>query len=320
MCNAVCDTKKRGAWTVIQQELAERVCVPRTEGTVELYSNEEEDDDEKKYNSFVTFMFPHNLLKEYSSTVLGPQLYRGFSRCSSLSPCFSILPVLRYVGGVDVSFVKGSSLAVASLVILEYPSMQRLRVFLHHCEVTEPYIPGFLAFREVGPIIELIGNARGTLMKEGCFPQLLLVDGCGVHHPFRCGLASHLGVKLDIPTIGCAKNFMSVDGITRERMNELFTTAENKENHSEISPVVKPIIGQSGLLWGYAITPNSHVKKPIFVSPGHRIGYAEATALVLSMCKHRVPEPIRAADSTSRECIRLMTVQSNSLESENVRN
>ncbi|KAH9582123.1 Endonuclease V [Trypanosoma melophagium] len=302
------DAIKREAWTVLQQEVAQLVCVPRTEGTVERYTTE----GEEISISPVPFMLPYNLLREYSSTVLGPQLYQDFNRCSNLSVSSSFLPVLRYVGGLDISFVKGSSLAVACLVVLEYPSMRQIRVFLHHCEVTEPYIPGFLAFREAGPIMELIENVRSTLLEEGCFPQLFLVDGCGVHHPLRCGLASHLGVLLDVPTIGCAKNLIYVDGITREATNQLFTTSENDSHHTEMGPIVKPIIGQSGLLWGYAATPNSDVKKPIFVSPGHRIGYAEATALVLSMCKHRVPEPIRAADSAARECIRLMTVQSNS--------
>ncbi|KEG13376.1 putative endonuclease V [Trypanosoma grayi] len=299
----VADVAQREAWTAVQAALARRVCVPRTHGMVEQYSTSTEGG----ISSLPSFLLPSEILRDFAATVLGPLLRRDAEHQMTLAPPHS-LPLLQYVGGVDISFVKDSNLAVACLVVLKYPSMERCHTILHNCEVTEPYIPGFLAFREVPPLVELWNKAQPELRDAACVPQLLFVDGCGVHHPLRCGLASHLGVLLDVPSVGCAKNFLAVDGVTREAMNALFAVELQSDEGAEDKPCIKPIIGKSGMMWGYAATPNRKVKKPIFISPGHRIGYAEAAALVLSTCKHRVPEPIRAADLVSREYIRLMAL------------
>ncbi|ESL06283.1 endonuclease V [Trypanosoma rangeli SC58] len=301
--------RKREMWANAQEQLATRVCVPRTVGILEHYTKGETE----KGDSFTpSFALPQILLDEFDvSTLLGPQLQRDAEhRKTALS--LPLMP-LRYVGGVDISYVRGTNLAVACLVIMEYPAMRVCRTIFHQCEVTEPYIPGFLAFREVAPLVELIKKVKGESCEEetSVYPQLLLVDGCGVQHPLRCGLASHVGVILDIPTIGCAKNFMAVDGMTRESMHLLFETSADDAHGAKkesLAPLVKPMIGRSGALWGYAATPNPSVRNPIFVSPGHLVGYAEAAALVLSMCKHRVPEPIRVADLSSRDYIRRMNL------------
>ncbi|KAF8291473.1 putative endonuclease V [Trypanosoma cruzi] len=300
--------KKREMWEDVQRQLAGLVCVPHILESLEQCTEE----DMKEVIFFTpTFALPQGLLDEfYASAVLGPQLRREAESRKLALP--SSLSPLRYVGGVDVSFLKGTNLAVACLVVMEYPNMRRCRTVYHQCEVTEPYIPGFLAFREVVPLVELMNKLRDGNCAEdmSVYPQLLLVDGCGVQHPLRCGLASHLGVVLDIPTVGCAKNFMAVDGMTRKSMQRLFEANDEDGGGAKtrtMAPFVKSMVGQSGALWGYAATPNAGVKKPIFISPGHRVGYAEAAALVLSMCKHRVPEPIRAADFSSREYIRRMT-------------
>ncbi|RNF07530.1 endonuclease V [Trypanosoma conorhini] len=302
--------EKRVLWASVQQQLAARVCVPRTVGMLEQYT----EGDAEEANSFTpTFALPQSLLDEFdATTVLGPQLRRDAERRKTA--LLSSLWPLRYVGGVDISFMKGTTLAVACLVIMEYPTLRLCHTYFHQCEVTEPYIPGFLAFREVGPLVELINKVRGESCEEetgSLYPQLLLVDGCGVQHPLRCGLASHLGVTLDLPTIGCAKSFMAVDGMTRESMHLLFAANDDGACGATTTsaPLVKPMIGRSGALWGYAATTNPGVRKPIFISPGHRVGYAEAAALVLSMCRHRVPEPIRAADLSSRDYVRRMNLK-----------
>jgi endonuclease V len=133
-----------------------------------------------------------------------------------------------------------------------------------------------------------------------------------VHHPRRCGLATHLGVTLDIPTIGCSKKMLQVDGICREKVEEAFlrdaaASASASAGGVTTLPYVLPLVGATSpaQLYGYAVHGHlNSVKKCIFVSPGHCVGFAVATALVVTMLKHRIPEPIRAADLGSRALIR----------------
>ncbi|KAK7199949.1 endonuclease V [Novymonas esmeraldas] len=217
------------------------------------------------------------------------------------------LPALVYVGGIDISFVRGTSDGVACLTILRYPSMELVGTYMHRCALREPYLSGFLAFREVQPVCELWESVRAELLVTQTLPQLLLVDGNGVQHPRRCGLATHLGVVLGIPTIGCTKKLLQVDGLTRETVEAaLDATTVSPAAHSP-TPHLVPLLGATPprQLYGYAIHGvHNSVRKCIYVSPGHCIGYAAATALVLTMLRHRIPEPIRAADLSSRAYIR----------------
>ncbi|CCW66936.1 unnamed protein product [Phytomonas sp. Hart1] len=259
----------------------------------------------------------------------------------------SHLSPLKIVGGVDISTIAGTPYGVACLTIHAFPSLDLLGKFLHHCELKEPYISCFLAFREVQPIIELFDRVRGALEEKGWMPQLLLVDGCGVNHPRRCGLASHLGVLLNLPTIGCSKNMLSVGGLSREDVESYFRTVAGespsgnaqsegdggakRRTHSasfssslvaRMLPPLHPILVKSSLfpsfsssvssddvaLVGYAVQTSKSSKRCIFVSPGNEVGYATSVGLVLRMCRHRVPEPIRTADLLSRDYIRSMNL------------
>ena len=208
------------------------------------------------------------------------------------------LPPLTMVAGVDISFVKDTTLAVASVVVLSYPQLKVLHTEMQHVEMTIPYIPGYLAFREVplvAPLIERIKKDHPQYT-----PQLLLVDGNGVHHPRGCGFATHLGQMVDIPAIGCAKNMLVVDGIGRDEvcaaLHSLTTSTASK---------VMPLVGTSGALWGFAALTGNSITKPIFISPGYKIGFGSALLLAMAMSvSFRVPEPIRQADLLSREYIR----------------
>ncbi|KPA80193.1 putative endonuclease V [Leptomonas pyrrhocoris] len=230
---------------------------------------------------------------------------------SSLSSS-SVLPALTCIGGVDISFIPNTNDGIACLVILRYPSLELVKTYMHRCTLREPYISTFLAFREIEPIRELFEKVRDELTAMHTMPQLLVVDGNGVHHPRRCGLATHLGVTLDIPTIGCSKKVLQMDGISREAVEAAFlkdavVDASMSPLPTSTPPCVLPLVGTSSpaQLYGYAV--HSHlnsVKKSIFVSPGHCVGFAVATALIVTMLRHRIPEPVRAADLGSRAFIR----------------
>ncbi|KPI88595.1 putative endonuclease V [Leptomonas seymouri] len=236
------------------------------------------------------------------------------SALESLSPASlaGALPELKYIGGVDISFVPGTDDGIACIAILRYPSLEVVKTYMHRCTLREPYISTYLAFREIQPVCELFDEVRVELEATHTMPQLLVVDGNGVHHPRRCGLATHLGVELDIPTIGCSKNILQMDGITRESVEAAFlknvaVAAATPSPPTSKLQLVLPLVGASTpvQLYGYAVhSPLSKGKKSIFVSPGHGVGFAVATALIVTMLRYRIPEPIRAADLGSRAFIR----------------
>ena len=206
-------------------------------------------------------------------------------------------PILSLVGGVDISFVKDTSLAVASLVVLNFPSMTVRRHLIHHCEMKLPYMPGFLAFREVAPLQFLMDKFRKDFPED--VPQIIFVDGNGVLHPRHCGLASHFGVVCDVPCVGSAKKLLSVDGLSRDSIKAQFA-AMSKDQKKELLPLK----GTSGHIWGYAALTGNSSTQPIYISTGHRISPLSAAKLVQVMCPNRVPEPIRQADLQSREYLR----------------
>ena len=178
---------------------------------------------------------------------------------------------LKLVAGVDVSFNRGSSIGFAGVVVMEYPSLQVVEKAGARGTFTMPYIPGLLSFRETPLIIEAMDNLKNH-------PHVILVDGNGVAHPRGLGLASHLGIILDIPTVGCAKSRLL-------------------GHHREPGPqkgAWAPWYHQDRLL-GVALRSREGTK-PIYVSVGHRVTLEDALQLVLSCCpRYRIPEPIRAA-------------------------
>lgn len=228
---------------------------------------------------------------------------------ASASPAAAsdLLPALAYVGGVDISFIPNTDDGVACLAVLRYPSLELVKTYMHRCTLREPYISTFLAFREIQPVCELFDSVHAELIATGTMPQLLIVDGNGVYHPRRCGLATHLGVTLDIPTIGCSKKILQFDGISREGVEAAFQCDVTAAACATALPFVLPLVGTSSPapLYGYAVHGHlNSVKKCIAVSPGHCVGFAVATALIVTMLRHRIPEPIRAADLGSRAFIR----------------
>ncbi|KJE98069.1 endonuclease V family protein, variant 2 [Capsaspora owczarzaki ATCC 30864] len=207
------------------------------------------------------------------------------------------LPPLRLVGGVDISFVKGDpKAACASLVVLSFPEMKVVYENFEMVELTLPYIPGFLAFREVNFLVALLDRLRAQ--QPELLPQLIFVDGNGVLHQRGFGLASHLGVLVDIPTIGIGKTIFHVDGID---MNHVKTMVVPKLSHSGATA---KLVGISGREWGAALRSTEDSTNPVFISVGHRISLDHAIRITKTSCLHRIPEPVRQADLRSRQYLR----------------
>lgn len=204
---------------------------------------------------------------------------------------------LKYVGGVDMSFAKDdASLACAALVVLDLATLQVVYEDFAVVRLEVPYVPGFLAFREAPVLLGLLEKVKSSA-KDIC-PQLIMVDGNGLLHPRGFGLACHLGVLADLPTIGIGKNLHHVDGLTLSGVKQLL---EAKDNFSKD---LLTLTGSSGRIWGVAMRSTWNTSKPIFVSIGHRISLQTAVKVVGMTCKYRVPEPVRQADIRSRDFLR----------------
>ncbi|CAI5489497.1 unnamed protein product [Closterium sp. Naga37s-1] len=212
-----------------------------------------------------------------------------------------IRPPLALVGGVDVSFHRRDpDLAVACLTVVAFPSLRLLHHELALTRVTQPYIPGFLAFRECGVLEGLIRRLRDA--RPHLMPQVIMVDGNGIFHPQGFGLACQLGVQADIPTIGVAKNMYHMDGMTDQQVGSL------KHQHLHQPGDWATLTGASGATHAAMVRggPGSH--DPVFVSVGHRVSLHSAVAITQRCCKHRVPEPVRLADGLSRAELRGVAV------------
>eukprot|EP01122_Echinamoeba_exundans_P005630 TRINITY_DN15781_c0_g1_i1.p1 TRINITY_DN15781_c0_g1~~TRINITY_DN15781_c0_g1_i1.p1 ORF type:complete len:305 (+),score=24.03 TRINITY_DN15781_c0_g1_i1:22-915(+) len=204
---------------------------------------------------------------------------------------------IRYIGGVDISFVKDNETdACAALVVLSYPSLEVVYERYKFIQLKLPYIPGFLAFREVGFLMELIEELKET--KPDLIPQLIFVDGNGYLHPRGFGLACHLGVLSGIPTIGVGKTLFFMDGIGIKSVKKTFAQSCRKAGD------YCKLIGDSGTVWGAAFKSTEEAMNPIFISVGHRVSLDTAVKASIMCCKFRVPEPVRVADLRSRDWLR----------------
>jgi deoxyribonuclease V len=199
------------------------------------------------------------------------------SRQERLAKKVQLLPLKhepRFVAGVDAAF--SAELVFAAACLYSFPGLALIEQRTAVRKLAFPYVPGFLAFRE-GPAII---SALKSLTRD---PDLILVDGQGIAHPRRFGIASYIGVLLDIPTIGCAKSRLigdfDVPGSKRGCWSPLF--------------VEDRIVG--------AVVRTRDKVRPVFVSPGHKTDVKSAIKLTLScISNYRIPEPIRCADTLSR--------------------
>jgi len=182
---------------------------------------------------------------------------------------------LKTIGGADVSYSSGENLLFGAIALFSFPDIEFLDQVLIKGRVSFPYLPGLLTFRE-GPIL------IRAFQKLKTKPDLIIFDGQGIAHPRGIGLASHIGLLLDLPTIGCAKTPL---------LKEL--------------PKPGPFRGDFERIWregkeiGAVLRTKDHVK-PVFVSPGHRIDLMTSIHIVLKSCKgFRLPEPLRKAHELS---------------------
>ncbi len=188
---------------------------------------------------------------------------------------------VNFVAGVDVGFEDDNSFARAVVVVLTFPALELLEAAVARRPVTFPYIPGLLAFRELPALLDAFEKLERA-------PDLIIVDGHGRAHPRRFGIACHLGVILDRPSIGCAKSV-------------LVGRADPPENRVG---AWTPLIHQDEIV-GAALRTKLNTKRavnPVYVSIGHRVTLETALDFVLRCCKgYRLPETTRYAHRIASE-------------------
>jgi deoxyribonuclease V len=181
---------------------------------------------------------------------------------------------VRWVAGADIAYAKDSDTLHAAAVVLDARTLEVVETSAVRREAAFPYVPGFLSFRELPPLLE----AFARLARR---PDLVLCDGQGRAHPRRFGLACHLGVLLDLPAIGCGKSRLL--GAHREPGRTRGCGCR---------------LVDGGEVIGRVLRTRTDVR-PVYISVGHRVSLATACRWVLRLARsYRLPEPVRAADGT----------------------
>jgi deoxyribonuclease V len=187
------------------------------------------------------------------------------------------LDEVSHIAGVDMAINEINGMARAAVVLLSYPALDVEERHVYEEPVRMPYIPGLLSFRELPCILGAF-----ELLKQQ--PELVMVDGQGIAHPRRLGIASHLGLWLDLPSIGCAKSIL---------------TGHHKPLSEEAGSWV-PLESDREVI-GAVLRTRAHVK-PMIISLGHRISLETSLRYVLACGRgYRLPEPTRLADKLSKD-------------------
>jgi len=179
---------------------------------------------------------------------------------------------VKHVAGIDVGFESNGTITRASVVFMSFPELIIEEQVLSCSPTTFPYVPGLLSFREIPAVLKAFSNLSS-------FPDLLFCDGQGIAHPRRFGLASHLGLICDTPSIGVAKSRLIGE----------------HEKVGQVRGDWQPLIDLDERV-GSVLRTRTGVK-PLYVSPGYRVSIETANYMVLECTrKYRLPEPIRHAD------------------------
>jgi len=179
--------------------------------------------------------------------------------------------VPQFIAGADIAVWRAQGTAQAAVVVLQYPELKLVETKVVNGKLHFPYVPGLLSFRESPLTLAAFESLNTT-------PDLILVDGQGIAHPRRLGFASHMGLFLNTPTIGCAKSLLC-----------------GQHEEPDVKPGSYAEIVDRGEVIGAALRTKFGVK-PIFISIGHKVDLQTAVHWVLECCHgYRVPEPTRLA-------------------------
>ncbi len=187
---------------------------------------------------------------------------------------------IHHICGLDVAYHKVSNQLIAGAVVLSFPELKVIEKKTHIDVARFPYIPGLFSFRELPPLLEVIKLLKSKI-------DLFVCDGQGIAHPRQFGLACHLGVTLDIPTIGCGKS----------RLCGYFEPPNiERASHSDLT--------ENGEIIGRVLRTQNDIK-PIFISVGHKCTLENATEIILKLTEnYRLPQTTRLADQLVKSTLK----------------
>lgn len=179
---------------------------------------------------------------------------------------------IRSVAGADIALDLKSGEGIGGVIVYTFPDLEEVERVSGHVKLSFPYVPGLLAFREAPVLIEVFKKLKNE-------PDLVIFDGQGRAHPRRMGIATHLGIILDKPSIGCAKSRL------------IGEYEEPKNSFGDYSALM-----DRGDRIGAVLRTRKNVK-PIFISPGHRMDLEKSIEMIKACCDgYRIPKPTREAD------------------------
>ncbi len=189
---------------------------------------------------------------------------------------------IERIAGVDVAYDEDSDLLVAAVAILDAKTLATIQTVTYRGESNFPYIPGLFSFRELPPLIEAFKQIAEP-------PDLIICDAQGRAHPRRFGLACHLGLTFDLPSIGCGKKKL------------VGSESELGPERGAYSDLI-----EDGDVVGRSLRTQTNVK-PVYVSIGHKISLATACEWILRLCpRYRLPETTRQADQAVRHALKAL--------------
>lgn len=177
----------------------------------------------------------------------------------------------EFVAGADISFNRGSDVMHAAIIVLRLSDLEPVARSLVSDETPFPYIPGLLAFRE----LPVLWKAWQQLRLQ---PDVLILDGHGLAHPRRMGIATHFGIEIDWPTMGCAKNILT--GSHEQLSMEKGSAVALEDEDEQV---------------GIALRSRTNVN-PIYISPGHKLSFEDAYSVAMqTLTKYKLPRTTRLA-------------------------
>ncbi|RMF55851.1 MAG: endonuclease V [Calditrichaeota bacterium] len=189
---------------------------------------------------------------------------------------------IHLIAAIDVAYNRENTEMFGAVVLMQFPELKLLSNFVTRAPIVRPYLPGLLSFREIPAILPVLEKLSEPI-------DLFMCDAHGVAHPRGLGLASHLGVLFDKPSIGCAK---------KPLVGDFIMPGERKGSTSPIK--------LNDNLVGYVLRSRENVK-PIYISPGHKLTPEDALRVVERCIRsYRIPEPLRVAHQMANRARRVM--------------
>lgn len=197
---------------------------------------------------------------------------------------------IKYIAGISICFDTNDTDVRACISIYNYQTIKLVAVFSIEGKMFVPYVPGYLAFREVPLLMKLLKEIEDKYLE--LLPQVIIADGCGIWHPRSCGMASNLSILSGIPCIGVSKHIFDVENITTEFITRIMT--------GSVAGSFVDVVTASNKTIGTCFNVGGVTNRTVYISVGSHISLKSAKEIVSHMCQYQNNGIIRMADNITR--------------------